>query len=106
MPNIPFEEAAEYKEEIDDSIFVNDEDTKLYFEKYIYCQNYLSTQYIGRAPLEFYTNDGYTNMGREFVLICREGIPTEDYRAFGTEAAIRGYNRNASENVKLPGGGD
>lgn len=106
MPIIPFEQASIYKEDIDDSIFVNDSETKPYFEKFIKCQNFLSTQYVGRAPLEYYTADGYTNMGREFVLICREGVPTADYRVFGTEAAIRGYNRNANENIKLPGGGD
>ena len=106
MPIIPFEEAAIWKEEIDDSIFVNDPVTKPFFEKFIDCQNFLSTRYIGRAPLEYYTNNGFTLMGREFVLICREGVPTSDYRVFGTEDAIRGYNRNANENLKLPGGGD
>lgn len=106
MPNIPFEEANIYKEDIDDSIFVNDSSTKPYMEKTIKCQNFLTTQYVGRAPLEYYTKDDYTKMGREFVLICREGNPTEDYRVFGTEAAIRGYNRNANENIMLPGGGD
>ena len=29
-----------------------------------------------------------------------------EYRIFGTEDAIRGYNRNANENVMMPGGGD
>ena len=121
MPIIPFEKASVYKEDIDDSIFlgqkndidiiddsifVNDKQTKPYFEKFIYCQNFLSTRYVGRAPLEYYTVDDYTLMGREFLLICREGVPTADYRVFGTEDAIRGYNRNANENIKLPGGGD
>jgi hypothetical protein len=47
-----------------------------------------------------------TLMGRQFLLICRNGDPKEDYRVFGTESAIRGYNRNANENTTLPGGGE
>ena len=106
MPNIPFEEASVQLKEIDDSIFINDEETKLYFENAIYCQNFLTTRFIGRAPLEWYNAGQTTHMGRQFILLCRNGDPTENYRVFGTEDAIRGYNRNSNENVILPGGGD
>lgn len=104
MPFIPFGYADVWKEDIDDSFLENDEETKPILAKYIYLQNFLSTQYVGRAPLEYYSSGDYTKMGREFILICREGMPTPEYRVFGTEAAIRGYNRDASEYIKLPGG--
>lgn len=106
MPEIPFEEAEILPEEIDSSIFVNDDETKLDFSPDVNCQNFLTTRYIGRAPLEYYEQGRKTKMGRQFVLICRNGNPTADFRVFGTEDAIRGYNRNANENVYLPGGGD
>lgn len=106
MPEIPFEEAAVTPETIDTTIFINDDETKLDFTETIDCQNFLSTRYIGRAPLEWYEGDKKTKMGRKFVLICRNGNPTEKYRVFGTEDAIHGYNRNANENVQLPGGGE
>ena len=35
VPIIPFEKASVYKEDIDDSIFVNDKQTKPYFEKFV-----------------------------------------------------------------------
>lgn len=106
MPNINFEESSIQPMEIDPSIFVNDEETKLDLESSIECQNFLTTKFIGRAPLEWYDEDQQTLMGRQFVLICRNGDPKEEYRVFGTEAAIRGYNRNANENTALPGGGE
>ena len=106
MPNIPFEQASIQPKSIDDSIFINDEETKLYFQNTISCQNFLTTRYIGRAPLEWYSNGQTTLMGRKFILICRNGNPNEEYRVFGTEDAIRGYNRNANENTALPGGGE
>ena len=106
MPNISFEEEAILPYEIDSSIFINDEETKLEFEETINCQNFLTARYIGRAPLEFYDGKNDTKMGRQFVMICRGGNPSAEYRVFGTEDAIRGYNRNASENIQLPGGGE
>lgn len=106
MPNIPFAEAAVQPYEIDDSIFINDAETKLDFEPNIQCQNFLTTRYIGRAPLEWYNGNEKTKMGRQFVMICRNGNPSEEFRVFGTENAVRGYNRNANENVALPGGGE
>lgn len=106
MPNIPFDEASIQPKEIDNSIFINDNQTKLYFQNTINCQNFLTTKYIGRAPLEWYHGDETTKMGRQFILICRNGDPTEPYRIFGTEDAIRGYNRGSNENIILPGGGD
>lgn len=101
MPNIPFEEAAIQPYEIDPSIFDNDEENaKLEFETTIDCQNYLTTKYVGRSPLEFYGPD--TKLGRQFVLICKDGNPSYANRCFGTMDAIHGYNRNANENVLLP----
>lgn len=100
MPNIPFEAAAVQPYDIDDSIFINDDETKLKFLRSVNCQNFLTTKYVGRAPLEFYGPK--TKMGRQFVMVCRDGDPSYATRAFGTENAIRGYNRNANENVLLP----
>lgn len=104
MPAIPFDYSEVWEMEIDESIFINDEETKLYLPEEIDCQNYLTTKYVGRAPLEYYTKDdyGYTHKGRQFILICRENDPTYPYRVFGTEDAIRGYNRNANESLLLP----
>lgn len=104
MPNIPFAAATIQPYDIDSSIFVNDEETKLDFESTIKCQNYLTTRYIGRSPLEWYDKDSKTAIGRQFVLICRNGNPSESFRVFGTENAVRGYNPSANENVQLPGG--
>lgn len=106
MPNIPFEEASIQPYEIDSSIFINDEETSLEFELSIECQNFLTTRYIGKAPLEWYGVNDYTKMGRQFLMVCRGGNPAEGYRIFGTEEAIRGYNRNASELIEMPGGGE
>lgn len=106
MPNIPFTQAAVLPYDIDSSIFINDEETKLDFEQTIKCQNFLSTVFIGRAPLEWYDAGEMAKMGRQFILICRNGNPADAFRVFGTENAIRGYNRNANENVQIPSGGD
>lgn len=106
MSNIDFEEAKETPEEIDDSIFINDEETKPEFEKTIDCQNYITTRYIGRAPLEWYQGDDKTKLGRQFLLVCREGRCIASYRVFGTEDAVHGYNRSSNENVFLPDGGE
>ena len=102
MANIPFEQSAITPEQIDSSIFVNDDSMKLSFDSNIKCQNYLTTKYAGRAPLEFYGPK--TKMGREFVLKCKDGDTSYSSRVFGTEDAIRGYNRNANENTILPKG--
>lgn len=106
LPNIPFEEESNQPYEIDGSLFMNDEETMIDFENDIECQNYLTTKFIGRAPLEWYDKDQTTKMGRQFLMVCKGGNPNAAYRVFGTEDAIRGYNRNASENIKLPGGGE
>lgn len=106
MPNIPFEEETKQPQTIDSSIFLNDEETKLEFETNIECQNYLTARYIGRAPLEWYDETTDTKLGRQFVLLCRNGNPNADYRVFGTEDAIRGYNKDANENITMPGGGE
>lgn len=106
LPNVPFEEESNQPFEIDGSLFENDEETHIEFENDIECQNYLTTKFIGRAPLEWYDKDQTTKMGRQFIMVCKNGNPNASYRVFGTEDAIRGYNRNASENIKLPGGGE
>lgn len=109
LPNIEFEEAVEQPNLIDKSIFINDEETMPVLSETVQCQNYITARYIGRAPLEWYGDDdgtGETKLGRQFVLLCRGGNTSMEYRIFGTEDAIRGYNRNASENVMMPGGGE
>jgi hypothetical protein len=102
MTNIEFGEAKEEPYDIDDSIFVNDEETKLNFEKTIDCQNYLTTKYVGRAPLEFYGPK--TKMGRVFTLVGKEGDPSYPTRFFGTHDAIGGFNKDANTNSVFPGG--
>lgn len=97
MPNIPFEKAKEVVETIDDSIFLNVDDTKLTFLRAIKVQNYLTTHYVGRAPLEFY--GPATKMGHEFQLICANGDPSYKQRYFGTEGAIGANNSGANDLV-------
>lgn len=104
MSAIKFGEATITPEKINKNIFLNDEKPKL--PATTKCQNYLTTKYVGRVPLEFYSNKEKTKMGREFVLLCREGNPHDEYRMFGTEAAIHGVNTNAGDLSKMTGGGD
>ena len=66
----------------------------------IMTQNFFTAKYVGRAPLEFYGPK--TQMGREFLLVCRNGHTDYNSRIFGTEDAVRGYNRDANENVMNP----
>ncbi len=106
MPLIKFGEAAITPQPIDNTIFLNAENTKLTFAPQIGTQNFLTTRYIGQTPLQFYNRGKFTRLGREFILLCRNGIPTERYRLFGTESALRGANRTAMDINKLPGGGD
>jgi hypothetical protein len=106
MPNIRFETAREINNSIDKTIFINDDETKLSIQSSIQCQNYLTALFIGRAPLEWYNQGDYTRMGRQFIMICKNGNPDPEYRVFGTEAAIRGFNKSAGDNVSLPGGGE
>lgn len=102
MANIKFGQAKKYPETIKSGIFLNEK--KLTLPTSIQCQNYLTTKYVGRAPLEFYSGNNKTKRGREFLLICRNGDPNEDSRTFGTEDAIHGVNTNASELSKISGG--
>lgn len=104
MPEIKFAAAAVTPEEIDSSIIINDDETKPTFPTTIKCQNYLTTKYIGRTPLEYYGDGEYTAMGREFLLKCWYGNPREDYRVFGTESAIRGYSM--SDSTTYPDAGE
>lgn len=100
LPNIPFEQSATTPEYIDTSIFINDAETALICDTTIMTQNFFTAKYVGRAPLEFYGPK--TQMGREFILICRNGHTDYNSRIFGTEDAVRGYNRDANENVMNP----
>jgi len=106
MPFIPFETAKKDKEEIDETIFINDKETKLTLNKQIDTQNYLETRYVGRAPLTNYSKSSKTPEGEKFLLKCYGGNPNSDFRVFGTEDAIRGYNKEASENKLLPEAGE
>lgn len=106
MSNIKFEKAREIDNQIDKTIFVNDEETKLSLQNKIKCQNYLTALFVGRAPLEWYNKGEFTKMGRQFLMMCKNGNPDPEYRVFGTEAAIRGFNKSAGDNVTLPGGGE
>ena len=106
MPDIPFDEAANKLSNIDNSIFDNDMETAITFPSYIETQNYLTTKYIGRAPLEWYQGGKKTKKGRQFILLCRGGNPSVSFRVFGTEDAVRGYNINANENISFPDGGE
>ena len=106
MPNIPFEEESTQPYEINPCVFINDDDTVPDVNISIQCQNFITARYIGRAPLEWYGKNDTTKMGRQFVMICRNGLTSAEYRIFGTEDAIRGYNRNANDNIQMPGGGE
>ena len=106
MPDIQFGEAETVKKDIDSQLFLNDDETKPKVKSTIKTQNFLSTFYIGRCPLEFYSKKKKTEVGREFILLCREGNHKEDYRVFGTETAIRGFNKNAADMTAFPNGGD
>lgn len=106
MPDIPFDEATNKLSNIELSIFDNDKDSMIDLPLCIETQNYLTTKYIGRAPLEWYQGDKKTKKGRQFILLCRGGNPSVSFRVFGTEDAIRGYNMNANENISFPDGGE
>lgn len=106
MPNIQFEESLEQPKSIDKSIFLNDDDTMPTFNANTHTQNFITARFIGRAPLEYYGTGDKTKMGRQFVLVCQGGNPNPEYRCFGTQDAIHGFNRNANDNTKLPGGDD
>lgn len=106
MPNIPFEEESTQPYEIDPYLFINDDETMPDVNISTTCQNFITARYIGRAPLEWYGKGDYTKMGRQFVMVCRGGNASAEYRIFGTEDAIRGYNKNANDNTQMPGGGE
>lgn len=106
MPNIKFENAKEIDNQIDKTIFLNDDETKLILQSKVKCQNYITALFIGRAPLEWYNKGEFTKAGRQFILKCKNGNPDVDNRIFGTEAAIRGFNKTAGDNSALPGGGE
>lgn len=106
MPEIPFGEELVYPVGIDGSIFDNDAETRPIVNNETFCQNFMTARYIGRAPLEWYGKNDYTKIGRQFLMVCKNGLTSAEYRTFGTEDAIRGYNKNANENVAMPDGGE
>lgn len=97
MPLVPFERSKTTTVPIDNSIFLNDGDTKLTFLRTVKVQNYLTTHYIGRAPHSFYGPP--TPMGTEFKLVCEGGDPSYERRYFGTEGAVGANNVGANELV-------
>ena len=44
----------------------------------IACQNYISTEYIGKFP-------NFARKGASFIMKCRHGNTNEKYRRFGTD---------------------
>lgn len=86
MPEIPFGAMSNMPQEIDSTIFVNDKETKPIFPTSTGTQNYLTTKYIGIIPY------GSQPTGTEFMLKCWYGNTTKEFRVFGTESGIRGYN--------------
>ncbi len=95
MPNIKFAESLIEPYSIDESIFINDEETKLSLENSIKCQNFMTTKYVGRAPLEYYGPP--TEIGRQFLSKCKDGDPGYYSRVFGTQDALSGFNAKANE---------
>lgn len=87
MPNITFDLAKIIPNSINKSIFMNADDTSLTFSTQIQTQNYLTTYFVGSAPLEYYGPK--TKMGRQFELVCTNGNPSYNHRRFGTLNAIR-----------------
>ena len=100
MANIPFEKASIIVDGVDKSIFINADDTKLTFSSTVRVQNFLTTRYVGRAPLTYYGPK--TKMGHKFLLICPNGSPLYKERYFGTAGAIGGNNPNANEQITQP----
>jgi len=93
-PYIEFAKAKEVVDQIDKSIFINDQDTKLNFASTTKVQNYLTTRFIGRVPYTYYGPK--TKMGEEFILLCSDGDPSYPERKFGTTEAFSS-NSNAAE---------
>ena len=78
MSLIPFGDPMQINKDINDSIFVNDKDTKIKIVGKIACQNYISTEYIGKFP-------NFARKGASFIMKCRHGNTNEKYRRFGTD---------------------
>ena len=97
MPLIQFEKAKEVPKSIDKSIFLNVEETELSFDNQIKTQNYLSTSYKGRIPLEFYGPK--TKLGRQFHLVCQDGSTFYKDRYFATSGALTN-NADANELIE------
>ena len=90
-PNIPFGAPLSSPYPVDSSIFINGDDCKLSLPSVVNCQNYLTTKFVGVLPYEDYSDGHFTPMGTEFVLMCRNGNPNSDYRAFGSADGVHGY---------------
>lgn len=100
MAGIPFEESKIVPEEIDSSIFMNSQGTELSFDSTVLTQNFVTAKYIGRAPLEYYGEP--TEVGREFTMICKDGLALYGNLVVGTQSAIEGYNKDANDNEMVP----
>lgn len=87
MPNIAFGLASIIPNSINKSIFMNADETTLTFASQISTQNYLTTYFVGSAPLEYYGPK--TKFGKKFELVCMNGDPSYPTRKFGTVNAIR-----------------
>ena len=100
MPNIPFGEKAITPSTIDKNIFLNGD--ALSIPSQIDTQNFKTAKYIGRAPLEYYGDP--TEAGREFLLHVGNEIAkyNNEELVFGTQDAMSGYNKNASDMEAKP----
>ena len=88
MPNIPFGKSEVLPYQIDSSLFLNEEETKLAFATKLMCQNYIPTRYVGSEDIPY-----SKNRGKQFMLFCRNGNPDDQHRVFGTEDGLYGYNK-------------
>lgn len=86
MSGIPFGKSKVEPEDIDDSCFLNEEETKLSIKKKTKCQNYIPTKYVGSEPLPT------SGRGKQFILYCRDGNPNDSHRVFGSLDGLYGYN--------------
>lgn len=100
MAGIPFEESKVIPCEIDSSIFMNAQGTELTFDNFVLTQNFITAKYIGRAPLEYYGEP--TEAGREFTMICKDGLPIYTNIFVGSADAIAGFNKDANDNEMVP----
>lgn len=96
MSEIQYNNPRNLPESISSTIFINDASTKLSFPGTVATQNYLTTRYLGRAPLEYYGPK--TPAGRDqFYLFFENGFTDYKWRKFGTDGSSRGNNVTAND---------